>query len=101
VFKSLKTCVLLHFEHIVLRNKKHWFSIIFSSLLPPPPPASFIMPFGCWPKYWKNKKNHWFLEKNKQMDQIKIIDFGTSLFFDNENSKLDEKINAIEFVNNK
>ena len=32
------------------------------------------------------------------MDQIKIIDFGSSLFYDNENKKLEEKIGSPYYI---
>lgn len=37
------------------------------------------------------------LEQNKEFDQIKIIDFGTSLVFD-ENKSLDEKLGTPYYI---
>lgn len=44
------------------------------------------------------KPENILLEKNKEMDQIKIIDFGTSLLFDEDNDKLREKIGTPYYI---
>ena len=44
------------------------------------------------------KPENILLEKNKEMDQIKIIDFGTSLLFDEDNDKLKEKIGTPYYI---
>jgi len=43
------------------------------------------------------KPENILLEQNKEFDQIKIIDFGTSLVFD-ENKKLDEKLGTPYYI---
>ena len=43
------------------------------------------------------KPENILLEKNKEFDQIKIIDFGTSLIFD-ENEKLHEKLGTPYYI---
>ena len=43
------------------------------------------------------KPENILLEQNKAFDQIKIIDFGTSLVFD-ENKKLDEKLGTPYYI---
>ena len=43
------------------------------------------------------KPENVLLEQNKEFDQIKIIDFGTSLIFD-ENKKLDEKLGTPYYI---
>ena len=43
------------------------------------------------------KPENILLEQNKEFDQIKIIDFGTSLVYD-ENKKLDEKLGTPYYI---